>query len=67
MTIDELLETILTIEKSNLVAIPNRVTRCRTNPDDSISRAAKQGDKTPVIRHPSSTFYNEFTLFTDID
>lgn len=67
MTIDELLETIVFLESRSFVVVPNHVTRCRTNPDDSISRAAKQGDNTPVIRHSSSTFYNEFTLFYDID
>lgn len=65
MTIDEMLETILFLESRSFAVVTNRITRCRTNPDDSISRAAKRGEAIPVIKHPSSLFYNDFNLFTD--
>lgn len=67
MTIAEMLECINGIEEAQPLTMPGRITRCRTNPDDSISRAAKRGENTPVIKYTSSTFYNEFTLFYDID
>lgn len=67
MDIEEMMECINGIEAGQKLVIPDRITRCATNPDDSISRAYKTGCQVPVIEHPSSHFYNEFNLFSDID